>query len=189
MAKLILKPYNLLALDEPTNHMDIRSKDILKQALKAYDGTLIIVSHDRDFLDGLVDKLYEFRDGKVKEHLGGVQEFLERRKLENLSELERHYKPVAEEKPVEVIQKKEEAKQEYQAKKFVSKEERKIRNRISFLEKGIEAIETKMAEIETVLAAPGPDDDIMELTRTYLENKRELDFKMAEWEKLSESLE
>ena len=189
MAKLILKPYNLLALDEPTNHMDIRSKDILKQALKSYDGTLIIVSHDRDFLDGLVDKLYEFRDGKVKEHLGGVQEFLERRKLENLSELERHNKPVAEEKPAEVVQKKEEAKQEYQAKKFVSKEERKIRNRISFLEKGIESIETKMAEIEAVLANPGEGDDIMELTRAYLENKRELDFKMEEWEKLNEQLE
>ena len=188
MAKLILKPYNLLALDEPTNHMDIRSKDILKQALKSYDGTLIIVSHDRDFLDGLVDKLYEFRDGKVKEHLGGVQEFLERRKLENLSELERHYKP-AEEKPVEVVQKKEEAKQEYQAKKYVSKEEKKVRNRISFLEKVIASIEEKMAEIESVLSNPGPGDDVMELTRTYLENKRELDFKMEEWEKLNESLE
>ncbi len=189
MAKLILKPYNLLALDEPTNHMDIRSKDILKQALKAYDGTLIIVSHDRDFLDGLVDKLYEFRDGKVKEHLGGVQEFLERRKLETLNELERHYKPAAEEKPAEVLQKKEEAKQEYQAKKHLSKEEKKIKNRISFLEKGIEEIEGKMAEIEKVLANPGAGDDIMELTRAYLENKRELDFKMAEWEKLSEQLD
>ena len=188
MAKLILKPYNLLALDEPTNHMDIRSKDILKQALKAYDGTLIIVSHDRDFLDGLVDKLYEFRDGKVKEHLGGVQDFLERRKLETLNELERHYK-VVEEKPAEVVQKKEEAKQEYQAKKFISKEERKIRNRISFLEKGIAEIEAKMAEIETVLSNPGPSDDVIELKRTYLENKRELDYKMEEWEKLSESLE
>ena len=188
MAKLILKPYNLLALDEPTNHMDIRSKDILKQALKNYDGTLIIVSHDRDFLDGLVDKLYEFRDGKVKEHLGGVQEFLERRKLENLNELERHYKPV-EEKPVEVVQKKEEAKQEYQAKKYVSKEEKKIRNRISFLEKGIESIEQKMSEIEAVLSNPGPGDDVMELTRAYLENKRELDFKMAEWEKLCEQVD
>ena len=188
MAKLMLRPYNLLALDEPTNHMDIRSKDILKQALKAYDGTLIIVSHDRDFLDGLVDKLYEFRDGKVKEHLGGVQDFLERRKLENLSELERHYKPV-EEKPAEVIQKKEEAKQEYQAQKYVSKEEKKIRNRISFLEKGIEQIETKMKEIEAVLMNPGPDDDVMDLTRAYIEQKRELDFKMEEWEKLNESLE
>ena len=188
MAKLILKPYNLLALDEPTNHMDIRSKDILKQALRNYDGTLIIVSHDRDFLDGLVDKLYEFRDGRVKEHLGGVQEFLERRKLENLSELERHYKPVVE-KPAEVVQKKEEAKQEYQAKKYISKEEKKIRNRISFLEKGIETIEQKMSEIEAVLMSPGPEDDVMELTRAYLENKRELDFKMEEWEKLNESLE
>ena len=188
MAKLMLKPYNLLALDEPTNHMDIRSKDILKQALKAYDGTLIIVSHDRDFLDGLVDKLYEFRDGKVKEHLGGVQDFLQRRRLENLSELERHCK-VAEEKPAEVVQKKEEAKQEYHARKFVSKEEKKIRNRISFLEKGIESIEIKMREIEGALASPGPGDDVMELTRSYLENKRELDFKMQEWEKLNESLE
>ena len=188
MAKLILKPYNLLALDEPTNHMDIRSKDILKQALKSYDGTLIIVSHDRDFLDGLVDKLYEFRDGKVKEHLGGVQEFLERRKLENLSELERHYKPV-EEKPAEVIQKKEEAKQEYEAKKYVSKEEKKIRNRISFVEKKIEEYETKMAEIEVKLMNPGPDDDVMDLTRAYLENKRELDYKMEEWSELNEKLE
>mgnify|MGYP003290658462 CR=1 FL=1 len=189
MAKLILKPYNLLALDEPTNHMDIRSKDILKQALKSYDGTLIIVSHDRDFLDGLVDKLYEFRDGKVKEHLGGVQEFLERRRLESLNELERHYKPVAEEKPAEVIQKKEEAKQEYQAKKFISKEEKKIRNRISFLEKGIEDVESKMKEIEAVLMNPGPGDDVMDLTRAYLEHKRQLDYKMEEWEKLNESLE
>ena len=189
MAKLMLKPYNLLALDEPTNHMDIRSKDILKQALKAYDGTLIIVSHDRDFLDGLVDKLYEFRDGKVKEHLGGVQEFLERRKLENLSELERHYKPEAQEKPAEVIQKKEEAKQEYQAKKYLSKEEKKIKNRISFVEKKIEEYETKMAEIEAKLMNPGPEDDVMDLTRAYLENKRELDFKMEEWENLNEQLE
>ena len=189
MAKLILKPYNLLALDEPTNHMDIRSKDILKQALKSYDGTLIIVSHDRDFLDGLVDKLYEFRDGKVKEHLGGVQEFLERRKIESLSELERHYKVSSNEKPAEVIQKKEEAKQEYQAQKYVSKEEKKIRNRISFVEKKIDELEGKMSEIEAVLMNPGPQDDVMELTRAYLENKRELDFKMEEWEKLNESLE
>jgi len=189
MAKLMLKPYNLLALDEPTNHMDIRSKDILKQALNAYDGTLIIVSHDRDFLDGLVDKLYEFRDGHVKEHLGGVQEFLERRKLETLSELERHYRPVAEEKPAEVVQKKEEAKQEYQAKKYISKEEKKIRNRISFLEKKIEEHETKMSEIEAKLSNPGPGDDVMDLTRAYLEEKRELDYKMEEWSELNEKLE
>ena len=188
MAKLILKPYNLLALDEPTNHMDILSKDILKQALKSYDGTLIIVSHDRDFLDGLVDKLYEFRDGRVKEHLGGVQDFLERRKIESLNELERHYKAV-ESRPAEEPEKKTASQQEYESRKFISKEERRVRNRIAFLEKGIGEIEEKMKEIEALLGNPSPQDDIMELTRTYLEHKRELDAKTDEWATLSESLE
>ena len=180
MAKLMLKPYNLLALDEPTNHMDIRSKDILKQALKSYDGTLLIVSHDRDFLDGLVDKLYEFRDGKVKEHLGGVAEFLERRKIESLNELERHFhKP----EPVQeaVVEKKAESQREFQTRKSVSKEERKLRNRVAFLEKSIAETEKSMKEIEAVLANPGADDDIMELTRSYLELKRDLDAKTEEW--------
>lgn len=188
MAKLILNPYNLLALDEPTNHMDIRSKDILKQALKSYDGTLLIVSHDRDFLDGLVDKLYEFRDGKVREHLGGVQDFLRKRKMETLSELERHDKPedaVSE----EVAQKKEESRQQYQEKKYISKEERKVRNRISFLEKGIAQLEEKMKSLEAKMAEPGPEDDIMDLTREYMEAKRELDYKTDEWAELCESIE
>ncbi len=188
MAKLILKPYNLLALDEPTNHMDIRSKDILKQALKAYDGTLIIVSHDRDFLDGLVDKLYEFRDGKVKEHLGGVQDFLERRRLENLNELERHYRE-EESKPAEVVEKKAASQQEYQERKFISKEERKIKHRISFLEKAIGETEEKMKSIESRLASPSEGDDYMELTREYLELKRDLDFKTEEWMDLSSKFE
>ncbi len=189
MAKLILKPYNLLALDEPTNHMDIRSKDILKQALKAYDGTLIIVSHDRDFLDGLVDKLYEFRDGKVKEHLGGVQDFLERRRLENLNELERHYREEEESKPAEVVEKKAASQQEYQERKYISKEERKIKNRISFLEKAIGETEEKMKSIESRLASPSEGDDYMELTREYLELKRDLDFKTEEWMDLSSQFE
>lgn len=188
MAKLMLNPYNLLALDEPTNHMDIRSKDILKQALKAYDGTLIVVSHDRDFLDGLVDKLYEFRDGKVKEHLGTVAEFLERRKIENLNELERHFKP-AQAKTEAEQEKKTVSQQEYQAKKFVSKEERRIRNRISFLEKSIAEVEAKMKEIETRLTSPGPQDDIMDLTREYLEDKRKLDSMTEEWVAAGESLD
>ncbi|MBR0036179.1 MAG: ABC-F family ATP-binding cassette domain-containing protein [Bacteroidales bacterium] len=92
MVKLLLEPYNLLILDEPTNHLDMKTKDILKQALKAYDGTLIVVSHDRDFLDGLAEKVFEFSDGKVREHLCGVYEFLEKKKLENLQELERSRK-------------------------------------------------------------------------------------------------
>ncbi len=189
MAKLMLRPYNLLALDEPTNHMDILSKDILKQALKSYDGTLIIVSHDRDFLDGLVDKLYEFRDGRVREHLGGVAEFLERRRIENLNELERHDKPSA---PTGIAQetaaKKAASQQQYQEKKFISKEERKVRNRISFLEKKIDEVQTRMKEIETVLANPSPSDDYMELTREFLELKRDLDAMTDEWAELSESL-
>ena len=183
MAKLMLKPYNLLALDEPTNHMDIRSKDILKQALKKYDGSLIIVSHDRDFLDSLVDKLYEFRDGKVKEHLGGVEDFLRRLKIETLNELERH-KPVPSEPAARETAKSDESKAEYQKNKFISKEERKIKNRISFLEKCIGELETRMKAIETTLAAPDPDDDIMDLTREYLELKRDLDAKTEEWGKL-----
>lgn len=183
MAKLMLHPYNLLALDEPTNHMDIRSKDILKQALKAFNGTLIIVSHDRDFLDGLVDKLYEFRDGKVKEHLGGVADFLRNRKLESLNELERQAEKEKEAAP-EVTAKKTQSQKEYQEKKFLSKEERKLQNRISFLEKQIEELEAGMKKIETVLANPGADDDIMELTRSYLELKRESDIKTEEWGKL-----
>ena len=187
MAKLMLEPYNLLALDEPTNHMDIKSKDILKQALKAYDGTLIIVSHDRDFLDSLVDKMYEFRDGKVKEHLEGIGDFLESRKLENLHELERRFssgKPApeqkAEAKPVS------EAKKNFAASKVLSREEKKVKNRIKFLEAEIARIEGRMKEIEKIMAAPGKDDDIMELTREYLELKRDSDAKTEEWAGLNE---
>ena len=184
MAKLMLQPYNLLALDEPTNHMDIKSKDVLKKALKNFDGTLVVVSHDRDFLDGLVDKLYEFRDGKVKEHLGGIEDFLEERKIENLQELERRFRP--EEKPA--VQEVSEGKQNYAAKKSVSREERKIRNRIDYLEKEIASAEGKMKAIESILAAPGKDDDVMELTRTYLEHKRDLDAWTEEWAELSEKI-
>ncbi len=186
MAKLMLQPYNLLALDEPTNHMDIKSKDILKQALKNYDGTLIIVSHDRDFLDGLVDKMYEFRDGRVKEHLGGVSDFLERRKIENLQELERRFKPVIETPAAPVIT---EAKKEFAERKAISKEERKVRNRIDFLERKIGEQEEKMKKIEAVLSNPGPSDDVMELTRTYLEEKRTLDSFTDEWGALLETLD
>lgn len=178
MAKLMLQSHNLLALDEPTNHMDIKSKDILKQALVSYEGTLIVVSHDRDFLDGLVDKVYEFRDGKVKEHRGGVSEFLERRKIESLSELEKKdvVKKVREEDKAEAFAQQKEK----------NKIDRKKKNRISYLECEIEKIEARMAEIESKLSAPGPDDDIMELTRSYLECKRELDAKTDEWGSLIE---
>ena len=181
MAKLMLQSHNLLALDEPTNHMDVKSKDILKQALKAFDGTLIVVSHDRDFLDGLVDKMYEFRDGKVTEHLGSVSDFLAKRKIENLQELERKVSTQKQESGQKVEQ-----KQLVEQKRQEVKMDRKKKNRISYLECEIGKLEQKMAEIEKVLASPGPEDDIMDLTRDYLECKRDLDAKTDEWGELME---
>ena len=186
MAGLMLQPYNLLALDEPTNHMDIRSKDILKQALKQYDGTLVVVSHDRDFLDGLVDKMYEFRDGRVKEHLGSIEDFLTERKIETLQELERRFQPADSKRVALAVE--TESQKAYNARKAVSREERKIRNRVNFLENEIDRLEKEMKKIEEVLASPGPDDDIMELTRSYLEHKRDLDARTEEWAELSEQL-
>ncbi|MBR5397168.1 MAG: ABC-F family ATP-binding cassette domain-containing protein [Bacteroidales bacterium] len=191
MARFMLQPYNLLALDEPTNHMDIKSKDILKQALKAYDGTLIVVSHDRDFLDGLVDKMYEFRDGKVKEHVGSVAEFLEKRKIESLQELERRFGPSLQQsgEQAELVEGKEKAKQAFQQRRSESKELRRMKHRVEFLEGEIGKIESVMKDIEKILSNPTASDDIMELTRTYLENKRELDRKTAEWTSLMEQIE
>ena len=172
MAKLMLQSHNVLALDEPTNHMDIKSKDILKQALKSFDGTLILVSHDRDFLDGLVDKMYEFRDGQVHEFLGSVSEFLERRKLESLHELER----------VNLQKNNNKAPKETPIPdKNKSKEDRKRKERVKYLEAQISQKEAEMKEIEKVLSSPSPDDDIMEMTRTYLELKRDVDSLTDEW--------
>lgn len=185
MAKLMLSSHNLLALDEPTNHMDIQSKDILKSALKEFDGTLIVVSHDRDFLDGLVDKMYEFKDGRVKEHLGSVSDFLAKRKIENLQELERRFGS-SQQSSARVDEKKMEAQKDFQERKASSKESRKVKNRISWLECEIGKRETRMAEIEKLLAAPGSDDDIIELTREYLERKRDLDAMTDEWASLME---
>lgn len=173
MAKLMLESHNLLALDEPTNHMDIRSKDILKKALKDFDGTLIIVSHDRDFLDGLVDKLYEFRDGQVKEHLGSVAEFLEKRKIENLQELERKFP--------DKKQGKKQVQSVLNENKEKNRQARKVRERIASLEAEITRLEGLMSDIETRLSTPGEGNDVMELTNSYVEYKRELENKTEEW--------
>lgn len=199
MAKLILHPYNLLALDEPTNHMDIRSKDVLKQALQKYDGTLVIVSHDRDFLDGLVDKLYEFRDGRVKEYLGGVKDFIEKRRIETLQDLERTERHA--EKPVRQAAAKgsenqagtvsatassDAGTQKMSALSFQEQKElRRRQKRVESCEKKIAALEEQMKQMEGVLAQPGPDTDIDKLTREYLELKRTLDRTMEEWIELS----
>ncbi len=197
MARLMLHSHNLLALDEPTNHMDIRSKDVLKQALQAYNGTIIVVSHDRDFLNGLVDKVYEFIDGKVKEHLGGVDDFLRRKKAESFRDIERGAPALpgsvqsarGEVSPRETVNaapgKRTQAQQpDYQLQKRQSREEKRSKNRQNQLEKQITELETKMAAIEKMLSAPTPDIDIMELTRQYLECKRDLDARMEEWANL-----
>ena len=184
MARLMLESHNVLALDEPTNHMDIRSKDILKKALQSFDGTLIVVSHDRDFLDGLVDKMYEFRGGKVKEHLGSVSEFLNKRKIDSLQELERK-----EEKVVKPAAQESKPSPSFEQTKAQTKELRKIRSRIKYLEDQIGRLETRQGEIEKILSNPGETDDIMELTREYLENKRSSDAMTDEWGTLSEQLE
>ena len=202
MAKLILHPYNLLALDEPTNHMDIRSKDVLKQALQRYDGTLVIVSHDRDFLDGLVDKVYEFRDGHVKEYLGGVRDFIEKRRIETLQDLERsesrahksEKSSAAGQPAVSSSVPQASSAQSAQASKprtasslsfQEQKEQRRKQKRIESCEKKIADLEAQMKELEKVLAAPSADTDIDRLTREYLELKRTLDRTMEEWIELS----
>ena len=182
MAKLMLQPYNLLALDEPTNHMDIRSKDILKQALKAFDGTLVVVSHDRDFLEGLVDKLYEFRDGAVKEHLGSVSEFLGKRKLETLQELERRFgaEPALRQKQ----EQKSQSQAAFEQKKTESREQRKLRNRIERLETEISSLEGRLAGIESELASVTDHEKVMALSAEYLQVKDLLDVRTGEWEQV-----
>lgn len=190
MAKLMLGSFNCLLLDEPTNHMDIRSKEMLKKALKAYDGTLIIVSHDRDFLDGLVDRLFVFRDGKVKEFPGDVNDFLRALDMSSLNELERKapVAPQAAKPELAANTAPVSGQKSYQTMKSENREQKKIKNRIEFLEKESEKISSRMKSIEFVLSAPGEGDDIMELTREYLELKRDLDAKTQEWERLIESI-
>lgn len=181
MAKLMLKPHNLLALDEPTNHMDLLSKDILKQALLKYDGTLVIVSHDRDFLDGLVNKVYEFRDGTVKEHLGGISDFLERKRLATLSELERKETPAAavEEKP------KSRPSVSYAEQKEQAREVKRHRARVERCEDEISRLEEKLGAVEKSLAEKSDSQGLTELLNEYEELKGLLDKKMDEWLKLT----
>ncbi|MBE6225687.1 MAG: ABC-F family ATP-binding cassette domain-containing protein [Bacteroidales bacterium] len=196
MAKLMLKPHNLVALDEPTNHMDLISKDILKQALQAYDGTLVIVSHDRDFLDGLVDKIYEFRDGKVKEHLGGVEDFLHRKRLENLNELER--KASSSDSPASSgaqtsaqgasaknIAAPTPSQLSYQEQKERDRERRKLQNKIDKCEKEIAQLEDKLKELEEKLSSTTDSGEIGKLSVEYKETKEKLDLKMEEWIELT----
>ena len=184
MARLMLEPYNLLILDEPTNHMDMRSKDILKDALQKYDGTVVVVSHDREFLDGLVDRIYEFRDGGVREYLGDIWYFLEKRKVESLQEIERKDKPVATEKNTAESST---GKLSYEQKKEQEKLLRKLR-------KAVESVEEELAKVEAEIAAY--DKRFAESTEYNADDyakydalKSRYDQLMHEWEKASYELE
>ena len=185
MAKLMLKPHNLLALDEPTNHMDLISKDILKQALINYDGTLVIVSHDRDFLDGLVDKVYEFKDGLVKEHIGGINDFLYRKKLQNLEEIEKK----ADIKSVSNSSgEKTESHLSYLEMKEREKAKKKLKVQVEKCEAEIAKLEKTIADIEAKLGEITDHMQISELTHKYQQAKTDLDTQMDLWAELSEQL-
>ena len=186
MARMMLSPHNLLVLDEPTNHMDMRSKDILKEALLKYDGTLVVVSHDREFLDGLVDKVYEFRDGGVKEYLGGIRYFLEKRRLEDMRQIE------AREVAPKVTAKAGSGKEDYLAKKENEKLIRKTQKAIEDVEVKVMALEEELAEWDRKMASPeeyGLDLADSALFEQYNALKQRLAYEEHEWEKLCYELE
>ena len=183
MARLMLEPYNLLVLDEPTNHMDMRSKDILKDALQKFDGTVVVVSHDREFLDGLVDRIYEFRDGGVKEYLGGIYYFLEKRKIESLSEIERKDRPAASNR----VEASTVGKLSYEQKKEQEKLLRKLRKNVENIEAELAVIEKSIAEYDARFATATEYN--AEDYAKYDALKQEYDRLMHEWEKASYELE
>ncbi|MBQ2415263.1 MAG: ABC-F family ATP-binding cassette domain-containing protein [Alistipes sp.] len=183
MARLMLEPYNLLVLDEPTNHMDMRSKDILKNALQKYDGTVVIISHDRDFLDGLVDRIYEWRDGGVQEYLGGIYYFLEKRKLDSMQEIERKDTPTESTQP----KTNSSGKLSYEQKKEQEKAVRKLRKAIENVETELAKIEEQIAEYDSKFATATEYNEADYVT--YNELKASYDKQMHEWEKLNYELE
>jgi ATP-binding cassette subfamily F protein 3 len=193
MIRLLLEPCNLLILDEPTNHLDMQSKDVLKAALQDFNGTVICVSHDRDFLNGLVEKVYEFGGGRVKEHLGGIYDFLRAKKIETLQDLERP-NPDGQttvkrrsndgqsqcNAPVEPSN----AKLDYAAQKAAAAERRKKERQIAETEEAIAALEAQQAEIEQLLSLP--ENQTQENFQRYESVKHQIEQKMYEWEILND---
>ena len=182
MARMMLEPRNLLVLDEPTNHMDMRSKDILKEAIMKYDGTVVVVSHDREFLDGMVDKIYEFRDGGVQEYLGGIYYFLEKRKLASLQEIERRDKPTAATAPKEST-----GKLSYEQKKEQEKLLRKLRKQVSEIEAELAKVEEEIAAFDQKFAVA--TEYVEADYKAYNDLKARYDHLMHEWEKASYEVE
>lgn len=185
MIRLLLEPVNLLILDEPTNHLDMKSKDVLKQALSDFDGTVIVVSHDRDFLDGLVDKVYEFGGGRVKEHLGGIYDFLQTKRIESLSQLE-NKSPSLRSETVRNVADKSVSKQSYAEKKEFEKKVRKAEKEVKEAEEAVSSFESKLKEIEMKLSK-GENDAQLYTEHSVLSDKLEL--AMTRWEEASENLE
>lgn len=192
MIKLLLEPVNFLILDEPTNHLDMRSKDVLKDAIREFDGTVIIVSHDRDFLDGLVTKVYEFGGGLVKEHLGGIYDFLQKKQIESLNELQKS--PTLSASPI--TSKTAEAenvapsdnKLSYEAQKELNKKLKKLERRVADCEAEIEQTESAIAILEAKMATPEGASD-MSLYEQHQKLKNQLDRVMEEWDEASSELE
>ena len=182
MLKMLLQPVNLLILDEPTNHLDMRTKDILKSALVDFDGTVIVVSHDRDFLDGLVSKVYEFGNHRVREHLCGIYEFLEKKKIQSLQELERKDKVVAPQQEKEV----KASKLSYQEQKEHEREIRRVEKRVKNLEQLIADTEAAIAQIEEQLSQGNASDPEIYTKHASLNEK--LEDVMMQWEQASEDL-
>ena len=185
MIKLLLEPVNLLILDEPTNHLDLVSKEVLKEAIKAFDGTAIIVSHDREFLDGLVEKVYEFGEGKVREHLGGIYDFLQSKKIDSLTMLELS-KNVSSPEPEPVA--KTENKLNYAERKELQKQLNRIEKAIKETEKDIEKYETRVKELEEILLKPEHASD-MGLINEYTNITAQLEKANEKWLELSEEKE
>ncbi|MBQ2170886.1 MAG: ABC-F family ATP-binding cassette domain-containing protein [Paludibacteraceae bacterium] len=183
MIRLLLEPCNLLILDEPTNHLDMPSKDVLKAALKDFNGTVICVSHDRDFLDGLVEKVYEFGGGRVREHLGGIYDFLRHKKIDSLQELEKKnpstpINPAIQNTPTS-------SKLDYAAQKAEAAARRKKEKQIAETETEITRLEAQQAEIEALLNLP--ENQTAELFQKYESVKHQIEQKMYEWELLNEA--
>ena len=190
MIKLLLEPVNLLILDEPTNHLDMRSKDVLKEAIREFDGTVIVVSHDREFLDGLVTKVYEFGGGVVKEHIGGIYDFLQKKKMESLNELQLSQSPTTAQsvKKEETAAQASESKLSYEAQKEQNKKIRKLEKQVSDCEALIERLEKEVAALEMQMATPEGASD-MKLYEQHQQLKKQISDAEEEWESVSLELE
>ena len=189
MIRLLLEPVNLLILDEPTNHLDMASKDVLKEAIRAFDGTAIVVSHDREFLDGLVTKVYEFGDGKVKEHLGGIYDFLQSKHISELSELQVAKSTSSPSTTSDTsATSSTSGAQNYAERKEQQKRVRKAEKAVEESERKISDMERRLKELDNLLMKPENASN-MEFVTEYTSTKKALDEEVERWEKLSEELE